>query len=260
MNKLLRTALGVALAMAVTACGDSLDDRVKQVAAHCPITINEVGFVRDIRLSGDTLIYDCTVTNSSIDIEALRKSAEEVRRVMALKIITIFDNNPELLKEITDNELTLSIRYKDRDGRELDIDYSGDELREARHASQRRDPEQRLRDEIAVSRASLPAKMTEGITITDVDDSEGMINFRCEVDEKLAGSDAMASLRLHGAEIREEMLASLRSGTEPDVMQLVEIAVSARRGIAYRYRGSESGDTMTICFTAGELRPGETKK
>lgn len=248
--------LGATAVTALQSCAPSLEDRVKMASGHCPVTIDNVGFINDIHLSGDTLVYDCTVTNPDINIAALSERPGDVKRVLAPQITGLFNDNRELLEQVTANNLILSVRYRGHDRSMLTVDFTPSELTEATsdnaHATPA-DPVARLSDEIKLSQASLPVDMADGIVMTAIDDSDMTVNFRCTVDEAVAGTDAIANLRDNRAQIRSMMLSSLRGSTDTDIRRLVEIATSANRGIAYRYTGNLSGDTMSVVFTPAEL-------
>lgn len=245
------------LAVAASSCTGSVDSLVRAAAAHCPVTIEGVGFVRDIRLSGDTLVYDCSVTNREVNIEALRGSAASVKRVMLPGILRLFDNNPELLEAVRANGLILSVRYGGVDGGAplvvdfQDADLAPDDVRKPRVDS---DPHKRLADEIIVSRATLPARLAEGIDVVNVDTAARMVVFYCRVDENVAGPDAIDNLTSNADAIRAEMLDVLKSGTDSDVAALVEIATDADYGIAYRYEGSLTGKAVEIGFPVEILK------
>lgn len=241
----------IALAVLLCSCTPSLDKLVKNASGHCPITIEGVGFVKEITLSGDTLVYNCVVTSKEVDIEKLRSNAASLKRIMEPQILQLFDHNPELLEAVRKNRLTLSARYVgSQGGTPLVIDFSVDDLSQdaSESSTYSVDPVQRLMDEIAVSRASLPTQLADGIDIVNLDTLNSMVTFFCEVNESLAGKDAIDNLRENRAEICEEMLSAFTSGTDSDINNLVKMSTDAGCGIAYVYRGSISGDTMDISF------------
>lgn len=246
-----------ALACLVSGCTLSLDKLVKNAATHCPIPVEGVGFVKDITLSGDTLIYHCVVTNTDVDIEKLKSNSESVKRVMEPQILTLFDNNPELLEAVRSNKLVLSARYYgSKGGAPLSIDFSPEELSGKKEAPPTFsvNPVQRLVDEIAVSRAGLPTKLAEGIDIVDIDTLNSMVTFFCNVNESLAGTDAIKNLRENAAEIRAEMLSAFTSRVDPEINTLVNMSTDAGCGIAYCYTGSLTGDTLNIIFRVEDLK------
>lgn len=245
------------LAVSAASCTGSVDSLVRDAAAHCPVTIEGVGFVREIRLSGDTLVYDCSVTNREVNIEALRGSAASVKRVMSPGILRLFDNNQELLEAVRANGLILSVRYSGVDGgAPLVVDFQDADLapEEERKSCTGADPQKRLADEIAVSRATLPARLADGIDVVNVDTVAGMVVFFCRVFEDIAGIDAIDNLKSNAGSIRSEMLDVLKSGTDSDVAALVEIATDAGFGIAYRYEGSGTGKAVEIDFPVETLK------
>ena len=164
----------------------TLEKQVEQAASHCPVEVKGVGFIKNISLDKDTLVYDVTVTSPSIDLSRLSSRPDEVKATMKSSIVNLFDNNHEM--------------------------------------------------------------------ITDISDTDNMIMFHCEVDETTANADAIDNLRTHAAEIAAEMAESLSGSADPDVKRMVGIAMRADHGIAYRYTGSVSGDTVTIAFPAARLR------
>ena len=85
-----------------------------------------------------------------------------------------------------------------------------------------------------------------------VDDGT-MVTYECLVDEKTAEISNLDNLRAAAPAIRSEMARSFLSHGDADVDRLVDITVAAGRGIRYLYRGSVSGDTMSIAFSKSEL-------
>ena len=244
------------LAVLTTACTKSTETLVREAAGHCPVTIEGVGFVRNISLEGDTLVYDCTVTNRDVDIEALAGNTESVKRVMLPEILRLFDGNPELLEAIRADRLVLSVRYMGQNsGKPLVVDFAPEELASGRGADAPYNPERRLADEIAISKAALPAQLAEGIDVVDIDTLDGMVTFFCTVKEEIAGDDAISNLRSNAREMHTEMLGALRGATgDGDVNTLVEIATGAGYGIAYRYEGNVTGDTLSLNFSLDSLK------
>lgn len=265
MKQICRFTL-LALMVILSACQNNLKEQVAQAAAHCPIDITNVGFVNNISLRGDTLVYDCVVTNTTVNLDALAAEADGVKRRMAPTILQLFDSNPAMIKSIQDNHLVLSIRYRAANrahATPLVINYTTDELRRTTRPEQAesRHPDQVIADEIAISKVNLPVEMAPAVMMTDIYDSGTYIVYVCSVNEEQAGADAMANLRANMPEMRREMLDMFRSGLDKDVQRLVEIALSANHGIAYEYHGSATGDTLTARFTPQELRPsGKTER
>lgn len=243
-------------AIMLAGCSRTLEQQVKMASGHCPVTIDNVGFIKEITLQGDTLLYDCAVTNATIDLPALSTRMDNVRRVMAAQLPALFAKNTELLEAVLDAGLTLSVRYTDTSGRSMRVDFPAPELRRITtpgKTAASSTPEQRLADEIAISRASLPAEMASGIMITDIVDRGDMLVFECTVDEAVAGNDAIKRLRANRDAISSEMRQTLTSRASHDINTLVSITTAAGRGIAYRYTGSDSRDTMTVSFTPRDL-------
>lgn len=254
MKKIRLFIVSAVVAVLTAACGDSLADKVEMAASHCPVMIDNVGFIKDICLDGDTLVYDCTVTNSDIDIPGLRSQADRVKSVIAPQLPELFRRNSELLDAMLDKGVALAVRYTDGAGNRMSVGFSAGELREIiERGAHEMSPEERLAAEIEISRASLPVEMTVGMTMVGISDENGMVVFDCEVDESVAGHDAIDNLRGNRGAIADDMLASLTSRENSDVNTLVSLTTAAGRGIAYRYRGSVSGDTMMLSFTPGQL-------
>ena len=247
-----------AAALLTASCSGSgnSSDPVAKAASQCPIPVENVGFISSISLNSDTLTYVCNVTDRSINLEGLSRNTDAMKRTLMPVITSLFDSQPDLLDKLRSEKWTLSVRYVDPQGTSLRLAFSPDELSEqaAHAASATLDPEQRLADEIALSKSSLPASMTDAIVIDDICDRNGYVVFECSVDETAAGDGAMENLRDSAAEIRASMAESLSSEGDPDVDRLVDVTTAAGRGLAYRYTGTISGDTLTIAFSPAELR------
>lgn len=171
---------------------------------------------------------------------------------MKSSIVNLFDNNHEMLDALRENAITLQIRYVDRNRASLTLNFSPDDLKA--EPSRKASPQEELEAEIKRSKILLPAELAPSVMITDISDTDNMIMFHCEVDETTANADAIDNLRTHAAEIAAEMAESLSGSADPDVKRMVGIAMRADHGIAYRYTGSVSGDTVTIAFPAARLR------
>ena len=203
--KLMHLFAALIAALLLAACSaPTLEKQVEQAASHCPVEVKGVGFIKNISLDKDTLVYDVTVTSPSIDLSRLSSRPDEVKATMKSSIVNLFDNNHEMLDALRENAITLQIRYVDRNRASLTLNFSPDD--------------------------------------------------HCEVDETTANADAIDNLRAHAAEIAAEMAESLSGSADPDVKRMVGIAMRADHGIAYRYTGSVSGDTVTIAFPASRLR------
>lgn len=251
------THLCCAAAMLLASCSgaDKTSAPVARADSRCPIPIENVGFISSIGLHADTLVYVCNVTEPGISLKAMAGKADAMKRTMAPTITTLFDTDPELLDELRKHKWILSVRYHDTRGGAVTLDFHPDELSEnaIMATAATINPEQRLADEIALSRSSLPARMADAITITDVVDINGYVVFECSVDESIAGDGAMANLKENAAGLRASMAEALASEGNPDVERLVDVTTAAGRGISYRYTGSESGDTMSVAFSPQEL-------
>lgn len=246
------------LCVMATGCSGNSDavSAVARANSRCPIPIENVGFVSAISLSGDTLVYDCMVTEAGIDLAALAGHTAEMKRAMQPSIATLFDTDPGLLEKLRADRLTLSVRYHDAAGHWLSVEFHPDELAADaadKEKSEPLDPERRLADELALTAAGLPAEMVPGITIVEVADTLGYVEFRCSVDETGLHAGALDSLKTHAAEIRHNMSQALLSEGDPAVDRMVDITLSARRGLRYRYTGSRTGDTLSIAFAPSEL-------
>lgn len=231
------------------ASGGGQPDVVAAANRRCPVPVENVGFVNSVTLSGDTLVYTCMVTERSVDLEVLGRALGAVKRTMQPTLASLFDADPGLLDALHDNGWILSVRYTDARGRTLAVDFPADEVGADPAGF---DPETALADELALSKASLPAQIAAGVTVTDVVDRGGMVVFECDVDERLEPA-AMANLRRVRSQLRMSMSEALNSGGDADVERLVDVTTSAGRGIAYHYTGTVTGDTLTISFPPSEL-------
>lgn len=251
--KQMRLFAALIAALLLAACSaPTLEKQVEQAASHCPVEVKGVGFIKNISLDKDTLVYDVTVTSPSIDLSRLSSRPDEVKATMKSSIVNLFDNNHEMLDALRENAITLQIRYVDRNRASLTLNFSPDDLKA--EPSRKASPQEELEAEIQRSKILLPAELAPSVMITDISDTENMIMFHCEVDETTANADAIDNLRAHSAEIAAEMAKSLSGSADPDVKRMVGIAMRADHGIAYRYTGSVSGDTVTIAFPASRLR------
>lgn len=239
---------------ALSGCGgrSATDEILKSANSRCPIPVENVGFVSSITLCGDTLVYTCNVTEPGVNVDGLASRADAVKRILRPMLPGLFTADARLLDELRDKGWTLSIRYVDGAGKRCDLNYAATELTE-RALGESPSPEQRLADEVDVANASLPARMAPAITMERVVDEGGMVTYICIVDEKTAQISNLDNLRASAPAIRSEMARSFLSHGDADVDRLVDITVAAGRGIRYLYRGSESGDTMSIAFSKGEL-------
>ena len=192
------------------------------------------------------------MTSPSIDLSRLSSRPDEVKATMKSSIVNLFDNNHEMLDALRENAITLQIRYVDRNRASLTLNFPPDDLKA--EPSRKASPQEELEAEIKRSKILLPAELAPSVMITDISDTDNMIMFHCEVDETTANADAIDNLRTHAAEIAAEMAESLSGSADPDVKRMVGIAMRADHGIAYRYTGSVSGDTVTIAFPAARLR------
>lgn len=251
--KLMHLFAALIAALLLAACSaPTLEKQVEQAASHCPVEVKGVGFIKNISLDKDTLVYDVTVTSPSIYLSRLSSRPDEVKATMKSSIVNLFDNNHEMLDALRENAITLQIRYVDRNRASLTLNFSPDDLKA--EPSRKASPQEELEAEIKRSKILLPAELAPSVMITDISDTDNMIMFHCEVDETTANADAIDNLRAHAAEIAAEMAESLSGSADPDVKRMVGIAMRADHGIAYRYTGSVSGDTVTIAFPAARLR------
>lgn len=260
MNRfnLISGAAAAALSIITAGCGNRTgsDDLVDAAAASCPIPIENVGFISGIELHADTLVYLCSVTSAGVDLPNLGEAREAMKRTMLPSMRSLFADNAALMDRVRQKGWVVSVRYTDKAGHRLDLDFPAAEVSAAIDGSAAAvaDPEQRLADEIKLANASLPAPMAPAIMMTRMTDDGKMITYVCEVDETVADTDAIANIRSAAPEIRREMLAALHAAGEPDVERLVEITGSAGRGIRYLYRGDTTGDTVSIAFSADEIK------
>lgn len=254
MKPILTLCCAATLALLSCSGRGSTSDAVSRAAARCPIPVENVGFISSISLHTDTLVYICNVTEQGVNIPSLATHTDAMKRAMAPTITTLFDNDPALLDELREKKWILSVRYRDTRGGALTLDFTPGELSGEATASRTIDPEQRLADEISLSRSSLPAQMADAIVIRDIVDRDGYVVFECSVDEDIAGSDAMTDLRRNIPAIRASMREALGAEGDTDVERLVDVTTTAGRGIAYRYTGTVTGDTLSIAFTSDELR------
>ena len=255
MKPVIQLCCAAAMLLASCSGSDKTSGPVALADSRCPIPIENVGFISSISLHADTLVYVCNVTTPGISLEAMAGKTDAMKRAMTPTITTLFDNDAELLDELRERGWTLSVRYHDTRGGSVTLDFTPDELSEKAIMATATaiNPEQRLADEIALSRSSLPARMADAITITDVVDRNGYVVFECSVDESIAGSDAMPNLRENASELRASMGEALATEGSPDVERLVDVTTAAGRGISYHYTGSVSGDTMSVSFSPQEL-------
>lgn len=229
---------------------DSQPAAVAAANKRCPIPVENVGFVNSITLSNDTLVYACMVTEPTVDLERLSLTPGALKRTMLPTIPSLFEGAPDLLEDLTANGRVLSVRYTDARGRRLNVDFNADEVDPS--TTPTISAEQRLADEIEISRASLPTRLADAITIVDMVDRDGLVVFCCDVDETLQ-PDAMKGLRRALTQIRYSMSEALHAESDADIDAFVNITRNAGRGIAYFYKGTLTGDTATIAFSRSEL-------
>lgn len=230
--------------------GGDQPEAVVKANRRCPVPVENVGFVNSVALSGDTLVYTCMVTERSVDLEVLGRAVGAVKRTMLPTLASLFDSDPGLLEELRANDWILSVRYTDARGRTLAVDFPAAEVGTGSLTDY--NPETALADELTLSKASLPAQIAPGVTVTDVVDRGGMVVFECDVDERME-PEAMANLRRVRSQLRMSMSEALASAGDAEVERLVDVTTAAGRGIAYRYKGTLTGDTLTISFLPSEL-------
>ena len=112
-------------------------------------------------------------------------------------------------------------------------------------------PETELRNEVEAYQATLPEDLGDGVIMNDCQLLFDEVLYVSEVDEEAYGLEDTGEMR---KAIKASIAQSLEQERhDSDMRRMLELCVKTERGLGYQYVGDQTGETVTVHFTANEL-------
>ena len=245
----------VAMAVLVS-CGESkLKTIVETANSDCPVSMGNMGEVTSIEYVDGNVVYNLSVNESIIDIDALNENPKLMKKgVLAMLNSSDADNDTkELVKALEEADAGLIFRYHgSKSGKTASVSLSRNDITDMKVSADNGEsssPLEALEAEVEITNAQCPTDIGDGLQIAAVAISGDYVVYTITVDEN---DISIAALAENKAEVKKAIKEELDKDDD-DMQTFIELCKKCGKGVAYRYTGDTSGKTLTVKISASEL-------
>lgn len=253
--KITRNLLLLLIICLVSSCSNSpkkqLEKAVEKLEEKCPLAIPDFGYLDDASYDEDDNVieFDYVVTDDEEPelyqalFEAWKEDPTSIKDLMLTMMGTPEMKDFRELMAETDASLICKFKLK-YTGDKFSVRMSADEINGAGiyevSPSMRKAKE--LDGIVGTMNSMYPQTVEEGLVIENITDDGEYFVFNVIVDEDLYD---LSLIEDNKEEMKREML--------PEMGDFSEICQTYDRGVIYRYRGNQSGNTIDIVMEKYEL-------
>ena len=246
------------LALLCTACDtprSRLATAVKAENAKCPSHF-EYGEITSVAMDGGDVAYQCTYDDEVMNYINMLHAAGALKDFMKGSVASIMSDEDykQVLDLIVEAEagLRFDIRGKGGDS-SVSVTLSADDIREiVTSGTPAIDATMTMMKAMCTAaNEACPVEVDAATTLVSVAiEGDSMIVYNYTGDEKILG---MSVADLPVAEMKDIYRDDIKN-PDGNMREVAEICASCNVGLSMIYKGSSSGKTLSITFTADELQ------
>lgn len=224
---------------------------VEEANKSCPMSLGLLGELTSVTYEDGNVVFLYTIDEEFVKIEALNSYPDLTKE----NAVTFVNNATGSLKELLDMldsaGAGMIFVYKGKEsGKTARVELDKDDIKEAlKESAGNRDAMAVLKTQLKVTNAQMPATIDEGMEMTAVYLDNSFVVYKIVIDENLYSIDA---IRDDYAQVKAEIKETL-TAPNPVLSQFLGLCKENNVGIAYKYVGAVSGESVSIEFPASEL-------
>lgn len=232
-----------------------LEAAVKAESAKCPQEF-EYGEITSVAIDGDDVAYQCAYDDEVMYYINMLHAAGALKDFMKGSVASIMtdEDSKQVLDLIVEAEagLRFDIRGKSGDS-SVSVTLSAGDIREiVTSGAPAIDATMAMMKAMCTAaNEACPVEIDAATTLVSVAiEGDSMVVYNYTGDEKMLG---MSVAGLPAAEMKDIYRDDIKN-PDGSMREVAEICASCNVGLSMTYKGSSSGKTLNITFTAGELR------
>lgn len=246
----------IVLVACFSACGDKtskLKKAIEQANSECPVSAGEMGELTSFTYdeSDNVMVMKFSLNEELIKADVLKTMPDQMK-ASAVAMVKIADGDmKEMIDLLKEAKSGMRIIYKGKaSGETATLTLTYDELMNAEKATDTDDaPMDYLETQVKMFKPQLPMEIEKGMSIVDINLKGLYLVYDVSVDEDTYSIDALNESK---DEVKKSIKESLDS--DPTSKQLILQCKKAGKGIAYCYKGDQSGDECLIKIKAEEFK------
>lgn len=258
MSKLFKTIVNAWLLSCllwVVGCSQKtkLEAGIEAANKQCPISLGMAGEVTAIRFDGKNVVYELSVDEAFLNLEALGKSPEAMKAGIGTMLSNPKGDVKKTLELVIETGSGIKYVYKGKQsGKEASCYLNTDELKQLLDAnlSQAELDRRQLEEIVNLTNASLPMAVDQATQLDKLSIEEGQVVYDYTIDESKI---SMSVLKERQAQLREQIRSSWSAG-DVSMKMFLDACRKCGKGIGYRYVGNASGEMLYIVFDSAEVK------
>ena len=224
-----------------------LIETVQKIQEGLPLTISEGLILSKVEYEDTLFTLQYEIDEKEFPFENLVK-AKQNRKNLFLTTISASEGNERIgFEQCVSYNVSVNFYFiGKRSHKEMSIIVSQDEINDALNTKS--NALDVLKIQIDGERSSLPEKLGDGMTMTNIEIRDSMVYTTIVLDETNYSFDGLE-------ESLEDMKTEIRKSLRSDCigMNLIKMIANVNYGLVYSYVGSVSGKTYNITFLPDEI-------
>lgn len=238
--------------MTLASCTESkLQKIVESTNADCPISMGSLGEATSMTLEDGMVVFTYSIDESYVDIDALRENQEASK---ASVLSALCQNSKEMFAAMKEENAGLILKYIGKTSKKtFIIKISADECQAALSSIEKGEsdsPAEFLKKLVNTSNVQCPMTIDEGLVIYELTIEGDYVVYNVNVDETLYNID---NIKENAAQTKETIKSTLIDSSDKAVVHFINACKNAKKGVAYKYIGSTSGESYQINIPLYEL-------
>ncbi len=240
--------------MLATACQESgLKKMVDEANKDCPKVMGIMGEITSLELVDGSVVFNYTVNEDYVDIEALNNADPDMLKKDALLILSHPTKDfSQLLDALVQEHAGLTLKFIGEDtDQTFTISLNAEEVAGVAAIDKSNlNYEEALRRHAEITNAQCPMETEPGMELSEVTIEDAYVVYNFTADETVF---SIAALNENKEEAKEEIINSLNR-MDPVIDIVLVLCEKADKGIEIRYVGNESGEESIITIEGDELQ------
>lgn len=230
-----------------------LEAGIESANKQCPISLGEAGEVTSISFDGTDVLYEISVDDAYLNLDALSKSPESMKAGIGAMLSNPKGDVKKTLELVVEAGSGIKYTYKGKtSGKEASCYLNTEELKKLLHVnlSQADIDRQQLEELVNLTNVSLPMSVDEATRLDKLSIEAEQVVYDYTIDETKV---KMSVLKENEGQLKSQIKSSWSLG-DASMKMFMEACVKCGKGIGYRYVGDASGEVLYISFEASELK------
>ncbi len=230
-----------------------LEAGIESANKQCPISLGAAGEVTGIRFDGTDVVYELSVDDAFLNLEALSKSPESMKAGIGAMLSNPKGDVKKTLELVIEAGSGIKYIYKGKtSGQEASCYLNTDELKAIldENLSQADIDRKQLEEIVNLTNVSLPITVDEATTLVRLGMEGEQVVYDYTIDEDAV---KMSVLKENERQLRQQIKSSW-SVDDASMKMFLESCSKCGKGIGYRYTGNTSGEVLYILFDNSEVK------